>query len=152
MITVEQFLMGRDKQYADEFTDEIARNAKDTVDAINPLLSQFTSDTGIAMNVVASGWRPAEVNETTSNAACNSWHIHAGAVDIRDTPNRDLARWVAKNQAKLVAAGLYCERFEWTPTWVHFSKHPPKSGKRFYIPSAAPAKCARLDEQNQFNC
>ena len=151
MITKEQYLMGRDTTYPDDFTDAIDQNAQTTVDTVNPLLDAFFSDTGILLGV-ASGWRPAAVNEATSNAAGNSWHIHAGAVDIRDTPDRALARWVAKNQDKLESAGLYCERFEWTKSWVHFSQHAPKSGHRFYIPSSAPATCSRLPEQDEFEC
>jgi hypothetical protein len=151
MISMEQYLMGRDVLYPDEYTEEIKFNATQTLLAINPLVTDFYNDTGISL-VVASGWRPAEVNAATSNSAGNSWHIHAGACDLRDTQDRDFARYVAANQDKLVTYGLYVERFEWTPSWVHLSQHAPKSGKRFYIPSSAPAKCDRLPEQDEFNC
>ena len=151
MITLKDYLMGRDEQYPDEYTETIATNAQSTVDAVNPLLDDFFNNTGISLGV-ASGWRPKAVNDATSNAGAHSRHITAQAVDIRDTPARDLARWVAANQHKLQDCGLYCERFEWTPTWVHFSPYPPASGKEFYIPSTAPAMVARLDEQNEWKC
>jgi NAD-specific glutamate dehydrogenase len=143
--------MGRDKTHASELTGDIRSKAVSTVRSVNRLLSLFAADTGIQTLEVASGWRPAGVNSATSNAAATSRHITAQAVDIRDTPNRDLARWVATHQHEVEEAGLYCERFEWTPTWVHFSPCPPKSGHRFYIPSSAPALCARLPEQTE-NC
>ena len=151
MITKAQYLMGRDILFPEDFTAEIDGNAQKTIDTVNPLLDSFYADTGIRLTV-ASGWRPPAINDTTSNAASHSWHIVAGAVDIRDTNSRDLARWVAANQDQLIAAGLFCERFEWTPDWVHFSQHPPASGHRFYIPSTAPAKVARLPEQDTYDC
>ena len=164
MITLKDYLMGRDSEYPDEYTDEIAANAQSTVDAVNPLLDDFFNDTGISPGV-ASGWRPKAVNDATSNAGAHSRHITAQAVDIRDTPQRDLAKWVAKNQDKLKKYNLYVERFEWTGRewindkgekvglyWVHFSPYPPASGHEFYIPSSAAPVVARLEEQNEFNC
>jgi hypothetical protein len=152
MISMLGYWMGRDKVYASEFTAQIRGNGEVTVSAINKILGQFAADTGIVLTEVASGWRPVAVNCATSNAADHSRHILAEAGDVCDTPNRDLARWCAKNQAKLADWGLWCERFEWTPTWVHFQRVPPVSKKRFYIPSTAPALVARLPEQDQFNC
>lgn len=162
MISMVQYWMDRDRVYASECTAEIKQNAALTVAAINKVLSAFAAATGIVLTRCASGWRPACVNCLTSNAADHSLHITADAGDIEDTSARDLARWVAANQKVLVEAGLYCERFEWTSkknpatgklvSWVHFQRLPPRSGKRFYIPSTAPALAARLPEQDKFNC
>lgn len=152
MITMDQYWMGRDKLYPSDFTDIIQANGHNTVFRVNALLQLFSEATGIPMETVASGWRPLAVNQDVANAAEHSHHIDAQACDIRDTSNRDLARWVAANQDKLSMLALWCERFEWTPTWVHFQILPPPSGRRFFIPSMAPAIVARLDEQSQFNC
>lgn len=152
MISLAQYWMDRDRVYASEFTAQVQKSGALTVASINRVLGWFAADTGIVLTQCASGWRPACVNCATSNAADHSRHIPAEACDMRDTPARDLAKWCAKNQARLIEVGLWCERFEWTPSWVHFQRVPPASGKRFYIPSAAPAKCARLPEQDRFNC
>jgi hypothetical protein len=151
MISLTDYWMGRDAKYPEEFTDVIQFNGQHTVNVVNGLLADFARDTGIVLGI-ASGWRPLEVNDVTANSGRSSKHISAQAADIRDTPKRDLARWVANNIEKLAAAGLYCERFEWTPTWVHFSPLAPKSGKRFYIPNANVPIAKRMPEQDTFNC
>jgi len=147
MITMAAFWMGRDVRYASEFNSEIESNGNRTVAYANALIDEFERETGIILERVASGWRPRGVNAKTANAGKKSNHIAALAIDIEDTKNRDFARWCAKNPDRLAAHGLYCERLEWTPTWVHLSPVPPASGKRFYIPSTAPALCKRLPEQ-----
>lgn len=150
MISMSAYWNGRDKQYAAEFTPQIESNGNRTVACVNVLLDDFETETGICMELCASGWRPKGVNAETQNAASTSKHITAEALDVRDTVNRDFARWLAKQGVKkLEQFGLYCERFEWTPSWVHLSPFPPASGKRCYIPSNAPAKCARLPEQDK---
>lgn len=152
MISAKQYFMGRDTIYASELTPAIKTNALRTVALINVALGAFAKDTGIILTQVASGWRPLCVNCETSNAAEHSRHITADAGDIRDTANRDFARWCCRNQPLLAKIGLWVERFEWTPTWVHMQTVPPMSGTRIYRPSMAPAKCVRLPEQDQFNC
>jgi hypothetical protein len=152
MIANADYWMGREKQFPHDYTNLIMINGNRTVLLINVLLSMFYADTGITLNKVTSGWRPLTVNSNTANAAEHSHHIDAQACDIHDTPNRDLARWCAKNQARLEKVGLWCERFEWTPDWVHLQPIPVPSGRRFFIPSSAPPKCARLPEQDQFHC
>ena len=155
MITMEKFWMGRDTEYADELTDDIQRNAVDLITRVNGLLGEFFDNTGIVCDIVASGWRPHEINDSTANSASHSKHLSGDAVDIRDTPKRDLAVWCALNAKALGAAGLWCERFEWTggpSPWVHFQRLPPTSNKRFFIPSMNPPLCARLPEQDIGNC
>ena len=152
MITQADYWRGRDVKYPNDFTYAVRSNGTVMVTKLNGILSLFEADTGIKMSVVSSGWRPLAVNDDTANAAEHSRHITAQAGDIRDTDNRDLARWCAANQDNLKTVGLWCERFEWTPTWVHFQELPPASGRRFFIPSTAPALVARLPEQDQYNC
>lgn len=152
MISDAQYWMNRDVIYARELTPAIRTNAARTIAAVNAVLGVFAKDTGIILTQVSSGWRPACVNCRTANSAKNSLHMTAEACDMRDTPTRDFARWCCKNSEVLERAGLWLERFEWTPTWVHLQTRPPASGRRFYIPSSAPARCARLSEQDQFNC
>lgn len=145
--------MGRDSAYAGEVTAGLRTNAAKTVDRVNLLLERAAAE-GIepaidakSASQVASGWRPRAVNEATSNAAKSSTHIVGLAVDLRDTPDRDLARWCCRNLGELEELGLYMEDPQWTPTWVHLQIVPPHSGRRVYVPSTAPAMVAALPEQ-----
>lgn len=62
-----------------------------------------------------------------------SRHLSGAAVDIADS-KRELQAFILKNQDLLEKAGLWCEAFEATPTWVHFQILPPASGRRFFKP------------------
>ena len=134
MITLETYLMGREKQYRDEYTDQIMEKAHITVARCNELLERAgRSD----IDKVVSGWRPQAVNKATRNAAPSSRHITAEACDLPDA-DRTLAGWVADNLDVLEEVGLWAEDFRWTPTWVHLQTVAPKSGRRVFIPSVQP--------------
>lgn len=153
MITIEQYFMGRDKQYRNECGVNIQSNAANTVNLVNRLLYLADQDgvqPGInpaTGNFVASGWRPAVVNDNTCNAAAHSNHLDALACDLRDTDDRALAIWCLDNLDLLEQLGLWMEDPRWTPDWVHLQTAPPRSGNRVYIPSSSPAKCAPLPGQ-----
>jgi hypothetical protein len=156
MITIEQYLMGRDVKYAHELTAQIRANAEELVGKVNLLLAFAEADgvepgfDQVTHTAVASGWRPLAINqalERTANAAPTSRHITAEAVDLQDTPERSLATWCLANLDALQRAGLWMERPQWTggaDPWVHLQMRPPRSGKRVFIPSASPARVAAL--------
>lgn len=145
-ITAEDYFMGRDKTHEHELTDELKAHAAETVKRVNLLLERanmaeaFATIDLVTHTVVGSGWRPLGVNATTSNSAKNSPHITCEACDIRDTGKRELARWACTPEGRkaLEEIGLWCERPQWTPFWLHVQTRPPKSGHRFFIPSSAP--------------
>ena len=164
MISITDYFMGRDVLSPLEMTRGLTENAVRTVARVNRLLehaAEFGVVPGIDRNTgtqVASGWRPRSVNDRTSNAAKASNHIVGLAVDLQDTPARDLARFcVADNGAQLAVFDLYMEDPRWTLVldehgrevdwWVHLQIVPPKSGRRIYIPSARPALCAAIPGQ-----
>ena len=154
MITLDKYWMGRDVKYRAMLTHEIIQNAQVTVDKANALLERFEAETGIVIDTVASGWRPPAVNGNTQNAATGSRHLTARAVDVRDTPARDLARWCLRNLKQLEEVGLWMEDPQWTwdesgggKPWVHLQIVPPRSGRRVYIPSTKPAMARLLPEQ-----
>lgn len=60
-------------------------------------------------------------------------HLYGRAVDISD-PKQELQKFLLANVSLLEEAGLWCEDFSATKTWVHLQINPPKSGKRFYMP------------------
>lgn len=163
MIAIEQYWMGRDAQYPEELTPAIRANAEDLVGKVNLLLA-FAEADGVAPGIdqvthtpVASGWRPQAINDRTANAGKASRHITGQAVDLQDTPDRQLARWCLENTVPecvargepdlLKQVGLWMERPQWTggaDPWVHLQTIAPGSGRRVYIPSSAPPRVAAL--------
>jgi hypothetical protein len=148
VITVEQYFMGRDKQFAGECNTEIVRNAEETVLRTNQLKQIAAATEGFVFpsDEVASGWRPAAVNDATCNAAKSSTHLSGEGLDTRD-PERKFARWCLRNLHELERLGLWMEDPRWTPTWVHLQTRPPASGKRVFIPSSKPPLAPSLPEQ-----
>lgn len=138
MITKDEILMGRDKKYPEEYTEEISNNIDCLLDAMNVIRKAYNKPM-----VVASGWRPSAINEDTANAAKKSNHLKGLAVDIKDVDGK-LWKWVLLNLDLMKRLGVYLEDKRWTPTWVHFQIVPPKSKKRIYIPSTAPAKANEI--------
>jgi hypothetical protein len=154
MITLQQYWMGRDLEYAADLTAEIEANAQTLLERVNLLLEKAAAD-GVIPDLdattgtqVGSGWRPKTLNDTIPNAGKTSNHIIGLAVDLRDLPpERALARWCLRNGALMEEVGLWMEDPKWTPSWVHLQSRPPKSGKRVYVPSDSPALAAALPEQ-----
>lgn len=122
-------------------SDLLERNAKDLLNRVNLALTLFTRDHPEAGTPLNSGYRSAERNAQVLGAAPNSNHMRALAADIGDK-NFRLGKWVVRNASKLAELGLWCEDPRATPGWVHFQSVPPRSGARFYFPTAESA--ARL--------
>ena len=141
MIDLEAFFDGRDKTFRGELTDEIRRNAEDTVAKANRLLERAGFQHVCSVN---SGWRPKRVNDATPNASPGSRHLTGLAVDLPD-PDRTLAAWCVRNLDVLAEIGLWMEDPRWTydengEHWVHVQTVPPRSSNRVFVPFEAPAK------------
>jgi hypothetical protein len=141
MIDLKAYYMGRDEAYRDELTEEIRRNAAETVVRVNRLLERagFTHITE-----VNSGWRPKRINAATPEAAATSHHLTGEAVDLPD-PDRTLAAWCASHLDVLEELGLWMEDPRWTwdengGHWVHLQTVPPRSGRRVFVPYDTPPK------------
>lgn len=151
MIIESDYYMGRDAKYPNELTDEIREHVAELLGRVNLLLSWSYADNvrpaldHITGTHVASGWRPKAVNDATSNAAASSTHLTGAGIDLRDNGTRDLARWCLANEESLAEIGLWMERPQWCPSWVHLQSAPPKSRRRYYVPSSKPPLCAALD-------
>lgn len=133
MISKDELLQGRDKQYPNDYTQQVS----DNLDMILPLLNQIRIAWGKPMKV-NSGWRPTSVNSKVPGAAPTSKHTQGLAADISDVDG-SLWAWVLQNLDLMQKLGIYMEDRRWTPTWVHFGFGPPASGKRIFIPSSSPA-------------
>jgi hypothetical protein len=148
-ITIDDYFMGRDREYAHQLTPEIRQNAVETTALVNALLAEAADD-GVEPAVhpvtkthVSSGWRPPAVNAATANAAKLSTHLAAEACDIADDNLRSLAVWCIRSLVVLERLGLYLEDPRWTKgqytNWVHVQKRAPGSGRRVFVPSSAKA-------------
>ena len=128
VISVRDYLMGRDRDHGAELTDELMANASELVGKVNALLERFGQE-----RKVRSGWRPAAVNAATPNSAPRSKHMTCEAIDL-DDPEGDLDDWALENPDALQEIGLWQEHPSATKSWAHFQCVPPKSGKRVFYP------------------
>lgn len=137
-ITIEDFWMGRDKNFASCLTDEIRANAAETVSKVNLLLFHAVKD-GVVLiasnkrSLVNSGWRPPAINAATPNAAAKSRHMTGQACDVSD-PTGSLDKWCMANIEELEHIGLWMEAPSATPGWCHLQTVPPRSGRRIFQP------------------
>lgn len=141
MIDLDAYYNGRDRTYRGELTDEIQKNAEDTIAKANLLLARAGFQ---HVCTVSSGWRPKTINDTTPNASATSHHLTGRAIDLPD-PDRKLAVWCVRNLDVLAEIGLWLEDPRWTydengEHWVHVQTVPPRSGNRVFTPSDLPAK------------
>ncbi len=140
MIDLKAYYCGRDVSCGRELTEEIQRNAEETVARANALLERAGFAHVCSVN---SGWRPRQINAATPHASATSHHLTGRAVDLPD-PDRALAKWCVNNLAVLGEIGLWLEDPRWTYDengghWVHVQTVPPRSGSRVFVPSDTPA-------------
>lgn len=130
MITLPDYFMGRDREYATSLTPAIETEARRTVQLVNALLARFGET-----RRVNSGWRPPAINAGTPGAALRSKHMTGQAIDLAD-PEGDLDDWLLSDygQAQLVDIGLWHEHPSATKGWAHLQTIPPRSGKRTFYP------------------
>jgi hypothetical protein len=140
MIELKAFFNGRDHAFRHELTDEIRRNAAETVARANRLLERAGFEHICTVN---SGWRPPVINASVANASPTSHHLTGRAIDLPDRDRR-LAIWCATHLDVLAEIGLWLEDPRWTfdangDHWVHVQTVPPRSGNRVFAPSDLPA-------------
>lgn len=114
MITLEDYLMGRDIKYPADFNQTIVDNANHLLTLVNGLLD----DLQLGPVVVSSGWRPPAVNSACGGAS-HSYHLTGGAVDLVDDHNSTLDGIFASNPDLLRKHGLWLESSLHTPGWSH---------------------------------
>ena len=118
MLTLEEYAMGRDRDYPDEW-----ETAKPNAINLLSLVNAFLDELGYDAAVVSSGFRPSAINAATPNAAKNSLHKLGKAVDIAD--HSGLLRkllWINGVSVKadlLRKYNLWMENPEWTSSWIH---------------------------------
>lgn len=130
MITLTEFLMGRDKEFP--LTLAQALNAAVTLASVNYLRGRYGKPLS-----VSSGYRPGRFNKL-ANGAKNSTHLTCEAIDVSD-PFGEFAKWCLDNLKELEKAGVYMENPEKTKTndkggWVHLQTRRTRSGQRVFNP------------------
>lgn len=139
-------------KYAKAFRPEFQAAGDEVQRRIGAIEIAFRAETGIVLpDGYASGWRPAAVNEATSNAGKLSTHLRAAAGDKRDNVDGAFAWWCFRNVwvlerhqvwiehpvATVVRAWLTALAQGRAPTpWLHGQGEPPKSHSRIYWPDA----------------
>jgi hypothetical protein len=123
VITRDQYMMGRDREYPT--TEEQEVNCARLLWRVNAVLKALGLDT-----VVNSGYRPGHYN-VMARGAPNSAHLTCEAVDLRD-PSEHLEKVIT--DGILVHFGLYAEDVSATPGWIHLQIRAPKSGNRRFKP------------------
>lgn len=110
MITREEVLMGRDKEYP--LTPELETNLSRLLTALN----KFRAAYGKPM-LVTSGYRPGKYNKAAGGAK-KSAHLTLEACDFSD-PEGKLASFCIQNLKLLAECGLWMESPAKTKGWVH---------------------------------
>lgn len=105
LITLDDYTKGRDKQYPDEWTEDVKNNAIKLLKIVNSFLNEL----GIKEAKVSSGFRPAAINGKITNAAKKSYHMTGLAIDILDDKNQDLAKLIASKPDLLRKYNLWLE-------------------------------------------
>ena len=130
MISKLELLQGRDKQYPNDYTQDVSDNLDKLLIPLNQIRNAWSKPM-----IVDSGWRPPSINASTPGAALHSKHMLGLAADIEDLDG-SLWTWVLENLALMQSLGIYMEDRRYTPTWVHFGFGPPASGHRIFVPNA----------------
>lgn len=114
LITLKDYLMGRDELYKSEYTNEIRDNALLLLSKVNSLLTEL----GLTDVKVSSGWRPVAVNQQLANSSKRSLHMIGLAVDLQDK-DKSIYKLIIDRPELLKKYSLWLERAEDTPDWTH---------------------------------
>lgn len=138
MISMKEILKGRVK--LEDLPKDVQENLQMLLVKINIVRKAY----GKPLKVNDGYRRPAD---TPKNGASKSKHLIGAAVDIDDDEEGTFWKWCLQNLDIIADAGLFLEDPRWTHgrgSWVHFSIHPPSSGRRIFVPSVAPASAPNL--------
>ena len=121
MISRDEILMGRDKEYP------LNESLENNLNILLERLNKFREIYGTPM-VVSSGYRPGKYNEI-AHGAKNSAHLTCEACDFKDNDG-ELKKWILSHVDVLYKCDLYMEHQDNTPTWCHLQTR--KTSKRIF--------------------
>lgn len=126
IVTAREYLKERDKEFP--LDDTKIDNMTNLLMRINILASAWKKP--IHIN---SGYRPGRYNLEVGGVA-NSAHLSCEAIDIADEDGT-MYKWLVTNQKHMLEElGLYLERRDYTPRWIHLTSRRPRSGLHIFIP------------------
>jgi len=129
VITLKQYLMGRDKDFAEELkASNVIEHAKVLLEQVNGLLDYL----GIVAEV-RSGWRPAAMNDLVGGSR-KSYHITGRAIDLVDKSG-GLKAVISAHSDQLRIFNLWMEHPSKTPSWCHLDNgRRPDRPVRIFMP------------------
>ncbi len=135
-ISLDDYYMGRDKEYGLLLSVDMRNSALLTVQLANAMLARLQANSvPLSTPLVNSGWRPPAVNVATHGAAPHSRHLTCQAVDIHDPDGAiDAFLMTDAGQQALAEIGLWMEHPASTKGWSHWQTVPPASGHRVFYP------------------
>lgn len=123
MVTVEEYLMGRDKDFPLDIQQ--ARNMADLLARVNYLFAILKINAR-----VSSGYRPSAINKTIGGAKMSTHTVCAG-IDVFDHDG-SIGKTLRTNVKLLEEVGLWLESPDYTKGWVHLDTRKRKN--RVFIP------------------
>lgn len=123
MITLEKYLMGRDKMYP--LDDLKMANAKKLLETVNKLFDELD-----IQPYLTSGYRPGHWNKAAGGSE-RSAHLSCEAIDIEDQFGKIKKKITVELLEKY---DLYMEDPTKTTTWVHLQTRKTRSGRRIFLP------------------
>lgn len=123
MITVNEYLMGRDKDFPLDIL--MLRNMAELLSRVNHMVATLQWDPR-----VTSGYRPSAINKTIGGAKMSTHTVCAG-IDLAD-PDGKWGSYLRKNPSILEKYDLYLEHPDHTKGWVHLDTR--KRRNRIFIP------------------
>ncbi|MCS6281472.1 MAG: hypothetical protein HUM72_12640 [Dolichospermum sp.] len=118
MISVNEYLMGRDKEFPLDMLQ--ARNMAELLSRVNWLFGTLEIHA-----TVSSGYRPSALNNKIGGAKMSTHTVCAG-IDLKDTEGF-LAAKILDHLDLLEECGLWLENPEVTVGWVHLDLKQRKS-------------------------
>lgn len=126
MITLNEILMGRDREFPLDSTLE--KNLQLLHHSLNKFRKIYNKPL-----TVSSGYRPVQYNQNAGGAK-KSNHMSCLACDFLDKDGA-LDMFCISNLDALKECGLYLEHPKWTLGWCHLQVIAPSSKSRVFIPS-----------------
>ncbi len=134
MISLKEILNGA--AYADQ-SKPVQNNLMILVERVNRLRAAYNKPMRVTsgLRTKADQLRiyAAKGVADASKVPMGSQHLQGGAVDFADADGK-LKTWCRQNEPLLASVGLWCEHWDYTPTWLHVQIVPPKSGVRWFRP------------------
>lgn len=125
MISLDDYLMGREEQYP--LSIELEDNAVEMVRRLGLLEDAWGSPL-----ILTSGYRPNAINSVTPLAVQGDAHSRCQAADLHDA-NQELSKWLLANLNILSTIELWMESPISAINHVHVQSYAPKSGNRVFI-------------------